>query len=384
MLPLLYNYNTLPSSFNNNGLGFIRNCTKCKAIEERNGLYELELEALTNDQLAESLVPKMFVKAKANPHDAPQIFEIYSTSVTDTKISAKAQHLKYIAGANLIKQPFTEQAMTPTDTWNYIQSHDYYRAWESEFAFYSDITSVLHVTAGDDKPTRLGDFIQGVRGSMVDVYGGELHFDNFRIELLQSRGTNTGIAIRYGSNISSFSQDSNINTVYTHLMPYATVNAKYYENGGTASPRKIYGELIDLHNTSLTYRRCLEYDFTDEMQGKDDILVVYASNETPVNWDNITGRLQTKAQNYIDKNSTALTEPSVNIKVDIADTLKKLENCKLCDTVQVYFEPLGFSANAKIVRTEYDSLLEKYTKIELGTMKKTIADLFSGKNIGGA
>ena len=89
-------------------------------------------------------------------------------------------------------------------------------------------------------------------------------------------------------------------------------------------------------------------------------------------------------KNYIDKNSTALTEPSVNIKVDIADTLKKLENCKLCDTVQVYFEPLGFSANAKIVRTEYDSLLEKYTKIELGTMKKTIADLFSGKNIGGA
>ena len=74
----------------------------------------------------------------------------------------------------------------------------------------------------------------------------------------------------------------------------------------------------------------------------------------------------------------------MNITVDVAETLRNLADCKLCDTVQVYFEPLGFSASAKIVKTEYDVLLEKYTKIELGTIKKTIADLFSGKNIGGA
>ena len=55
MLPLLYNYNTQPNAFNTNGLGFIRNCTKCKVVEVENGLYELELEMLTNDRLADSL-----------------------------------------------------------------------------------------------------------------------------------------------------------------------------------------------------------------------------------------------------------------------------------------------------------------------------------------
>ena len=380
MFPILYASNTVGEDFGNNGLGFIRNCTKCKVTEVRNGLYELELEMLTNDRLADSIAVSMFVKVKAHPHDRPQIFEIYQMSVTDTKITAKAQHLKYIAGGNVIDTLVnSDVTMTPVETWNNIQSDLYL---ENLFTFDSDITTKAIVTAGKDCPIRLGDFLSGSEGSMLDTFGGELHYDNFKIELLKNRGSETGIAIRYGSNISTYQQDSDSSTVYSHLLPYAIVKAEDYDTGKSIGDKMVYASLIDLQNSNLTYKRALAYDFSDSFTEDDDIAVIY-QNGVVSNWSNLTAKLNTVAAQYVNKNRTALTEISVNITVDVAETLKNLENCKLCDTVQVYFEPLGISATAKIVKTEYDVLLEKYTKIELGTIKKTIADLFSGKNIGG-
>ena len=381
MLPLLYKSNTAKNDFDNNGLGFIHNCTKCKVVEVENGLYELELEMLTNDRLAGSIADGMFLKAKANPHDKPQIFEIYQMSVTNTKITAKAQHLKYIAGGNVIDKLFNSDiAMTPVETWNNIQSDLYL---ENLFTFDSDITTKAIVTAGRDCHIRLGDFLSGSDGSMLDTFGGEFHYDNFKIELLKNRGSETGIAIRYGSNISTYQQDSDSSTVYSHLLPYAIVKAEDYDTGKSIGDKMVYASLIDLQNSNLTYKRALAYDFSDSFTEDDDIAVIY-QNGVVSNWSDLTAKLNAVAAQYVNKNYTALTEISVNITVDVAETLKNLENCKLCDTVQVYFEPLGFSASAKIVKTEYDVLLEKYTKIELGTIKKTIADLFSGKNIGGA
>lgn len=383
MLPLLYKSNTAKNDFNNNGLGFVKNCTKCKVTEVRNGLYELELEMLINDRLANNIAVGMFLKVRANPHDNLQIFEIYQMSVTDTKIAAKAQHLKYIAGGNVLGEAFDsllDDGYTPQETWEKIQ---HYLEFNNLFEFYSDITTKASVTAGRDCPIRLGDFLSGVDGSMLDTFHGEFHYDNFKIELLKNRGSETGIALRYGSSISTYQQDSDSSTVYSHLLPYAIVKAEDYDTGKSIGDKMVYADLIDLHNDNLTYKRALAYDFSDSFTEDDDIAVVY-QNGVVSNWSDLTTKLNAVAAQYVNKNYAALTEISVNITVDVAETLKNLEDCKLCDIVKVYFEPLGFSANAKIVKTEYDVLLEKYTKIELGTIKKTIADLFSGRNIGGA
>lgn len=264
MLPLLYKSNTAKSDFDNNGLGFVKNCTKCKVTEVRNGLYELELEMLTNDRLADSIAVGMFLKAKANPHDKPQIFEIYQMSVTNTKITAKGQHLKYIAGGNVLGEDFgtlLDDGYTPQETWEKIQ---HYLEFNNLFEFYSDITTKASVTAGRDCPIRLGDFLSGVDGSMLDTFHGEFHYDNFKIELLKNRGSETGLAIRYGSNISTYQQDSDSSTVYSHLLPYAIVKSEYYRSDDrrNAGDRMVYANLIDLHNDSLTYKRALAYDFS--------------------------------------------------------------------------------------------------------------------------
>ena len=90
------------------------------------------------------------------------------------------------------------------------------------------------------------------------------------------------------------------------------------------------------------------------------------------------------AWEYTAKNESALTNISANITVTADTALESLSDISLGDTVLVYFEPLDITVRAKIVKTQYDVLRERYVKIELGTVRKTIADLFSGKNIGGA
>ena len=399
MLPLLYNSNTTPQKFfDNNGLGFIKNSTKCIASEERNGKYELDLEVLTSDRLSSCIVPGMFVKAKANPHDDPQIFEIYQTSADDKKITAKGRHLRYIAYGNAFRILYdagagVSRAATPQEIFDEIltpvsASLPTMLLYDNYFELFSDIETKSYVHAGKKRLVRFGEFLQGIEGSMLDVFGGEFYFDNFKINLLKNRGSDTGIAVRYGSNISSYQQDSDISTVYTHLLPYAVLPLVLYE---TSKDKATLGEItifsyspIELVNTSLTYKRALPYDFSDKFTEEHDHIHISTYDYTWLNESELLDKLQTEAEKYIRENQAALTDRSVNITIDVAATLNTLRNCHLCDTVKVCFEPLGFTTNAKIIKTEYDCLNERYTKLELGTVKKNIADLFDGKNIGGA
>ena len=398
MLPLLYNSNTTPQKFfDNNGLGFIKNSTKCIASEERNGKYELDLEVLTSDRLSSCIVPGMFVKAKANPHDDPQIFEIYQTSADDKKITAKGRHLRYIAYGNAFRILYdagagVSSAATPQEIFDEIltpaASFPTMLLFDNNFELYSDIETKNYVHAGEQRLVRFGEFLQGIKGSMLDVFGGEFRFDNFRIELLKNPGSDTGIAIRYGSNISSYHQDSDISTVYTHLLPYAVLPLVLYEvdkDKATLGERTLYSySPIELVNTSLTYKRALPYDFSEKFTEEHDHIHFNTFGGAWLNESELLNKLQTEAEKYIRENQTALTDRSVNITIDVAATLNTLRNCHLCDTVKVCFEPLGFTTNAKIIKTEYDCLNERYTKLELGTVKKNISDLFDGKNIGGA
>ena len=88
--------------------------------------------------------------------------------------------------------------------------------------------------------------------------------------------------------------------------------------------------------------------------------------------------------NYINKNGAALTQISTNIQVDLTETLSGLQGCKLCDTVLIDLDGNGTKSRAKIIKTVYDVLGERYTKIELGQPRKTIADMITVKNLGGA
>lgn len=52
----------------------------------------------------------------------------------------------------------------------------------------------------------------------------------------------------------------------------------------------------------------------------------------------------------------------------------------MCDTVTVKYEALGVAVKAKVIKTVYDTLTEKYEKIELGNAKSIFGDSFISAN----
>lgn len=84
----------------------------------------------------------------------------------------------------------------------------------------------------------------------------------------------------------------------------------------------------------------------------------------------------THANTFIAEND--LTTPQVNLTLDFYQLSNLKDRIDLGDTVSVYFERLGVSANAKCIRTTWDALHDRYEAIELGSVKATISDTLAG------
>lgn len=378
MVPIIYDNAT--TDFSGNGAGFLHSCVSCVAEEERNGMYELTAEMyITDKQQAQLLIPGSFLKVKPNPLDDPQLFEIYHTTYhSDDTIEISAQHVRYITYNNIIEEAFISSlARTPSEWFDFIKS-DLIVPYTGSFR--SDITASGVITAGADRPIRLGDFFQGESGSMLDVFGGEFHFDNFDISLNTRRGRDTGICLRYGSCVSSHTQEADGQTMYTHFLPFAYVRAEAEGTGESQGERPVYHDVISLPNpTGMAHPRALSYDFSDDL--RDEVMILYPNN-TPKNYEELRQMLQSLATAYVNRNEGSLTNPTVNIRVDVADALQKLSTCGIGDTVLVSLGEL--TERVKIERTRYDCLRERYEEIELGAIKRRFADLFNTKNLGGA
>ena len=58
-------------------------------------------------------------------------------------------------------------------------------------------------------------------------------------------------------------------------------------------------------------------------------------------------------------------------------SIAPLQAVKLCDTVSVYYEELGVDITSKVIRTVYDTLLDRYDEIELGQSLETYAAIIN-------
>lgn len=391
MLPILYPPDAVQADFGYNGLGYITTATKCEVTETRNGAYELELTLLLSDRLADQVVPTAFIKCLANGSDSLQIFEIYSIKKTRQQIQANAQHIRYRLNANVFTEPYTPSAdKTPTEVWNDINSSSLL-SFTNPFSFSSDITTTSRPKAAASAPIRLGEFMFGVDGSMLDHYGGEYHFNNFTVQLLHQRGTERPITLRAGSGIRDLGYEADVENAYTHIVPYAIVPLR--EQTGTDEYRYIddyyvyLDDPVSTSNTSLQYDKALSYDFTQafstQYPGAGLIAVTGTRIPTSASWIDARAKLTALTNAYISQNADTLRGLDINLDVDTLAEQDDLQQVELCDILSVNFAPLGISTRAKVVKLTYDVLREKNIKIELGNVKKSMAKLFSSVNFGG-
>lgn len=359
MIPILYDKKE--TQFTHNGIGFLKDATKCTVTEERNGAYECSLQYPITGQWYDQITDGSIIKAKANDTSEPQLFRIYKSSKPLKGIvTYSAEHISYDLNG-IPTLGFSVKNVTPQAA---ITKAINEAGLTSPFVALSDISTLNSTTILT--PCSVRAILGGQTGSVLDVWGGEYEFDNFTVKLHKHRGSDKGVSIEYGKNLKDLKQESNIAECYTHLMPYAVYSEETEDGEKNETYVFLSEKVLPLATAeNIGHSKAYIMDFTDRFKETETI-----TEEA----------LRSKATAYAA--AVELGVPKVNITVSFVQlwqteeykNIAPLERVMMCDTVTVRFSKLGVTASAKVIKTTYNTLEEKYESVELGDAKSSFAD----------
>lgn len=351
MIPILYE--ETEREFKTNGIGRLVDAISCVVVEERNGQYELEMEYPESGKLFKELKYSRIIGAVPSEDAAIQGFEIYKISKPiNGVITVDARHVSY----RLSYVPTLLDGTVVSSAQSALQML-FDRAMVSHpFSFTTDVTKAG--TFDSDGLYSIRGMLAGTTGSILQSFGGEYEFNNWRVILHSARGTKTDVVLDYGKNITDFKQEENIENTSTSVVAY-------WENSSSDSGvTRVAGDIQNSDNVNrFPYNRPLLLDCSQDYK------------DAPTK-----GQLNAKAQSYIKANGIGIPHVSIGVsfvalwQTEEYKDIAPLEKVHLCDTLTVRFSKLGVETTAKVIKTEYNVLMDRYNKISIGDTKYSLAD----------
>lgn len=347
MIPILYKPDAKTK------IGWLAEASDCQCTEERNGVFELEFQYPMLGRYAADLVIDRYVKAKPNATAANQFFHIRKVSKPiNGMFTVSCEHISYaLSGYPVPTVSASGNAQVAinailTAAKNQLGKDTGFSVATTDITLSSSI-ALTNVSAR----AALG----GVSGSVLDVYGGEYEFDNHTIKLHKARGKDRGVRIAYGRNMTELKCDIDMDSAYTGIYGY------------------VKNDNVDLHsykavtNSSGINAKTLIRDFSSDFSGGDGEIT--------------QSGLDSAVSAYAAAND--INSPTVSMTVSFVDlsqspeyaSFSALESVSLCDTVQIYHKDLNINIKAKVIKTVYDVLRERYTSIDLGSPRANFADV---------
>lgn len=369
-LIILYDHDE--EAFTSNGLGALPDAASCTVTEERNGGYEAEMEYPLTGSHFSDIQKRRILYVKPNPYDDPQPFRIYSiTKPINGIVTVHAAHLSYDTSGSIVKL-FPADAGSASAAMSYLKN---FSVPSTPFTFFTNVGK--SGTMSVPKPSSIRSLLGGSDGSILDTFGGEYLFDKWNISLLESRGSNRGVTIRYGKNMTDLEQEENDTDFYTGVYPFWYSES---EDGGLVTLSANDGIVNAPGNYDFVKIMPLDLSSEDFSKETTDSEGYTTTIEKPTE-----AELLAAAQKYIANNKIGIPKVSLDVSfVMLAQTeeykdFARLETVKLCDTVTVEFEKLGVKTTAKCIKTVYNVLTDKYDSIELGEPKSSLAETVSNQ-----
>lgn len=349
MIPVLYEKNE--TNFAHNGIGRLSDAIKVIVTEERNGAFELEMDYPINGAFYKDIELNSIIKAQPNDFDDDQLFYVYSlTRYMSGFATYYCRHISYRLSGIPVK-PFTASGIAAA-----LSGLKSNAVADPGFNLYTDIES--SATFKFSAPQTLKGLLGGVDGSILDTYGGEFKWDNFTVQLLEARGEDTGVTIRYGKNLTDLTDDENIETTFNGVFPYW-----YREGEGAVYP------------SSAAVSPNMDYPYP-----------YYELADMTGDYDKQPTATQLSNKAKTAANHLEMPSPSINIsfvalwKNKEYELLKALEKVKLCDTVTVYHEGMGIAFRNKVIKTVYNVLNEQYEEVTIGAERSDLYETLSNIN----
>ena len=331
-------YPPTAAEWDTNGLGALSDCISCVVEETLNGPFELEMQYRLNGLHYADITLRSLILAKPNPAARPQPFRVYKISrPINGVVTINAQHLSYDL-SGIVIEPFNAPSLASA-----LEGMKTNAVTENPFEYETDKTVISDFVVS--YPSSARSLVAGQRGSLLDTYGGELEFDRYQVKIWAHRGKDNGVTIRYGKNMTDVNQEEDGSGVYTGVYPYW-----YSEEEGSADLGSSYVPV----EGEFDFTRVLLLDLTEEFENKPT-----------------AEELTQKAQEYISNHDPGV--PTISTTVSWYQSKDFVENVNLGDVVGVYFSRLGISAKAKIVKTRYNALQNRYESVDIGSVRSSIA-----------
>lgn len=372
MIPILYS--AFERDFDSFGFGKLTDCTACSATEERHNIYEVTFKYPVSGIHFSDIQEGRIIFCTHEASDDCQPFEIYRRSANiDGIVQFWARHISYRL-SKVVARPFTAEtvggALTKlkTETFN-----------DNNFDFWTNKETIA--TFKVQVPSSVRSVLGGVEGSILDVYGGEYKFDKYTVKLYNNRGSDNGVTVRYGKNLTKFTQTLNAENLYNAIVPYWS---DYDGNVVYGNPVMSDNGIFEVHKWTDENDVVITDENDNEME-----FTAYVSDMTPMDFSDrfqeapTPKQLEDLAREYMIAN--APWELKENLKfnfVSLRQTeeyadVAPLEDVKLCDMVTVQYPDYEISVKAKVIKTVWNVLEDRYDSIEIGNPRDTFQSTIS-------
>lgn len=352
MIPILFP--STETEFDSQGLGRLAECISCTVTEGRNGAYECTFKYPISGRQYAKIQEGTFILCTHDNTGDTQPFEIYArTAPIDGIVTFNARHYSYKLNGTVVL-PF--RATSAAASMQAIQAN----ALPQEFTFETDISSSVPFQV--KTPTLARSLLGGAEGSILDTYGGEFAFDFKTVRLLKSRGRKSGVVIQYGKNLKDIELSTDASGRFNAVVPFWFHE---YEDG-YQSLHMLDERIVIAAGAEVI--KAIPLDLSEQYS-------IWPSQ----------AEMRAIAAQKLQSAGYGVNE---NIKIDFVQleqteeykSFGVLQQLRLCDTVDVFYSKMGITLrNVKIIRTTYNTLLERFDSMELGDVKATLQSIVSNE-----
>lgn len=329
-------------------------------IEERNGIFEFEGVMINNDTLFSNVKEGNIIKCHANYLLLEQKFRIYNTrKLMNNRVEVYARHISFD-----LMYDYIDSLSFENQSCEYALNRLFRLSnFSTHYKGYSDIVNAQNYNISN---VNLLSAIGGTEGSILDTFGNgaEILRDNENIHVLNRRGNDNSVTIEYKKNLTGFELEEDTTDLVTRILPYAKYTP---EDGEETTVKASYVDSPLINNYSHPFIKAIDYSdkFEDKEVPTIEKLIQFAQLEYTVNKVDI---------------------PKQNFKIEFIPLSKTVgyealnDNISLCDTVTIIDNRYNINTQAKVIKTVFNVLKNRYESIELGEPRTSLGDVISSSS----
>lgn len=328
--------------------------TTCELSTEINGAWELTMSHPIDKEGRWGYLEEEAVISAPTFQDDHQLFRIDKCVKTDTAVEITAYPIFFDSADDCILMDTRPTDRSGQNALDIMMEG-------TRYSGQSDITTggtayfirrnLMDAINGENEPT------------FVQVWGGEILYDNFTVIINERIGGNYGVEIRYGKNMDGLSYTVDMSDVVTRIIPVAY-------NGRMMSGDAPWVDSPNINKYAKKYIREVKFD---DVKLYEDV-----SGETEESEDTIC-QTQEELDSVLKKRCEEMYDsgadvPDVTIEVDMIDLAQTdqykdfqgLVTVALGDTVRCINSKLGIASNARVIKLTWDCITNRSAGMTLG------------------